>query len=93
VNNQGQYNNIFLPEVLTESQCNGPVQDDRASMNIIFILVSFIMKFYRVIIILKRISVNGDTATVQQPIPCRDRAVPAKQVHSYQKYNNDQENI
>ena len=24
VNNQGNHNNVFLPEVLSESQCNGP---------------------------------------------------------------------
>lgn len=38
-------------------------------------------------------SLNGEVVTLEQPIPSRDRMVPAvEQVYSYQKYN-DQENI
>ncbi|XP_046455989.1 calcium permeable stress-gated cation channel 1-like isoform X3 [Daphnia pulex] len=83
VNNQGQHNNIFLPEVLTESQCNGPAHLMET------IATTSALDSGRS----NKIAVSGDTATVQQPIPCRDRAVPAEQVYSYQKYNNDQENI
>ncbi len=38
-----------------------------------------------------RATMDGETVSVQQPIPCRQRTPPApEQVYSYQKYN-DQE--
>ncbi|XP_059351979.1 calcium permeable stress-gated cation channel 1-like isoform X3 [Daphnia carinata] len=83
VNSQGHQNNVFLPEVLTESQCNGPAHLMET------IATTSALDSGRP----NKNSINGEMVTVEQPIPCRDRPVPPEQVYSYQKYNTDQEHI
>lgn len=83
VNSQGHQNNVFLPEVLTESQCNGPAHLMET------IATTSVLDSGRP----NKNSINGEMVTVEQPIPCRDRPVPPEQVYSYQKYNTDQEHI
>ena len=92
--------------MLTESQCNGPahlmetiattsaLDSGRPSKYEFHLRSQFSFVVECLIYIFERSAINGEIVTLEQPvaIPCRDRAVPAEEVYSYQKYN-DQENI